>query len=379
MDFTLTEEQKMLQAAVRDFANEKLAPVADQIEQEQEFPREHFKAMAEMGLTGMCIPTEYGGSGGDYVSFVIAAVEVARACASTCDILDAHLSLCTEPIYLYGTEEQRQKYVVPLAKGELVGSFAITEPNAGSDISAIETTAVRDGDRYILNGTKVFMTLGDVADIGVVFAGVPELGKRGMTAFIVESGTPGFTRGKKYNKLGMRAATNADFIFEDCRVPVENRLGEEGQGMKICLGTLDHGRLGIAAQCLGITRAVMEKSAEHAKQRVQFGTPIAQNQAIQWMLADMATGLEAARLLLHKAAFLADHGERFTIAAAMAKLAASELCMQASTKGIQIHGGYGYMMDSPMQRYFRDAKLTEIYEGTSEVQRLIIARDVLRD
>ena len=379
MDFTLNEEQKMLQAAIRDFANEKLAPVADQIEQAEEFPREHFNAMAKMGLTGMCIPTEYGGSGGDCVSFVIAMEEIARACASTCDILDAHLSLCTEPIYIYGNEEQRKKYVVPLAKGELVGSFAITEPNAGSDISAIETTAVRDGNDYILNGTKVFMTLGDVSDVGLVFAGVPELGKRGMTAFIVEAGTPGFSKGKKYSKLGMRAATNADFIFEDCRVPVENRVGEEGQGMKICLGTLDHGRLGIASQCLGITRAVMEKSADHAKQRVQFGTPIAQNQGIQWMLADMATGLESARLLLHKAAFLADQGERFTVAAAMAKLSAAELCMNASTKGIQIHGGYGYMMDSSLQRYFRDAKLTEIYEGTSEVQRIIIARDVLKD
>jgi len=378
MDFTLNEEQKMLQAAVRDFANEKLAPVADQIEQAEEFPRQHFDAMAAMGLTGMGIPTEYGGSGGDNVAFVTALIEIARACASSCDIIDAHLSLCTEPIYLYGNEEQRQKFVVPLAKGEKIGSFAITEPNAGSDISAIESTAVKDGDSYILNGTKVFMTLGDVSDIGLVFANVPELGSRGMTAFIVEAGMPGFSRGKKYSKLGMRAATNADFIFEDCRVPVENRLGEEGQGMKICLGTLDHGRLGIAAQCIGITQAVLEKSAEHSKQRVQFGAAISQNQAIQWMLADMATGLEAAKLLLYKACFLADQGERFTVPAAMAKLAASVLCMQASTKGIQIHGGYGYMMDSSMQRYFRDAKLTEIYEGTSEVQRLIISREVLR-
>jgi butyryl-CoA dehydrogenase len=378
MEFTLNEEQKMLQNMVREFATEKLAPVADKIEQKEEFPRQHFDAMAKLGLTGMGIPPEYGGSGGDNVGFVTAMIEIAKACASTCDILDAHLSLGTEPIYIYGTEEQRQKYVVPLAKGEKIGSFAITEPNAGSDISAIETTAVKDGDSYILNGTKVFMTLGDVADYGVVFASVPELGKRGMTAFIVEAGMPGFSRGKKYSKLGMRAATNADYIFEDCRVPAANRLGEEGQGMKICLGTLDHGRLGIASQCIGITEAVLEKSAEHAKQRIQFGHPLSEYQAIQWMLADMATGLEAARLLLYKAAYTADQGERFTVQAAMAKLAAAELCMSASTKGIQIYGGYGYMMDSSMQRYFRDAKLTEIYEGTSEVQRLIISREALK-
>ncbi|MDD4860415.1 MAG: acyl-CoA dehydrogenase family protein, partial [Dehalococcoidales bacterium] len=355
MDFTLNEEQKMLQSMVRDFAEKKLAPVADKIEQAEEFPMGHFKALAEIGMTGYGIPAEYGGSGGDNVGFVVALEEIARACASTCDIVDAHLSLGTEPIYIYGTEEQRRKFVVPLAKGDKIGSFAITEPNAGSDVSAIETTAVKDGNNYILNGTKVFMTLGDVSDYGVVFANIPSMGKRGMTAFIVEAGMPGFTRGKKYSKLGMRAATNADFIFEDCKVPAANRLGEEGQGMKICLGTLDHGRLGIAAQCIGITRAVLEKSAEYAKQRVQFGQPIANNQAIQWMIADIAAGLDAARLLLWRAASLADKHEKFTVAASMAKLMASALCMQASIKGVQIHGGYGYMMDSPMQRYMRDA------------------------
>ena len=304
--------------------------------------------------------------------------EIAWACAATADILDAHLCLCAKPIYTYGDEEQRRRFVSPLARGEKIGAFAITEPEAGSDIGAIQTTAVRDGDSYVLNGTKVFMTNGDVADTAVVFANIPELGARGMTAFIVEDGTPGFSKGKKYDKLGMRAATNADFIFENCRVPVENRLGEEGQGMKTCLGILDLGRIGIAAQTLGITRAVLEKSIEYSKQRVQFGTPISQNQAISWMLADMATQLESARLLTHKAAFLADRGEPFSVCAAMAKLAASELCMRAATQGIQIHGGYGYMMDSPMQRYFRDAKLTTIYEGTSEVQRLIISRALLR-
>ena len=378
MDFTLSEEQKKLQATIRDLATNKFAPVADELDRKEEFPRDNFKALSELGLTGMGIPSEYGGNGGDKVSLVIALEEIAKACASTCDILNAHLLLCTEPIYIYGNEVQRKKFVPPLAKGEKVGAFAITEAEAGSDISSIKSTAVRDGDSYILNGTKVFITNGDVTDTAVVFAGVPELGTRGMTAFIIENGMPGFTRGKKYKKLGMRAGTNAELIFQDCRVPVENRLGEEGQGMRICLATLDRGRIGIAIQAIGITQAVLEKAIEYSKQRIQFGTPISQNQAISWMLADMAAQLEAVRLLVYKAASLADHGEPFTIYAAMAKLIASELCMQAAVQGIQIYGGYGYMMDSPMQRYFRDAKLTTIYEGTSEVQRMVISRALLR-
>ncbi len=378
MDFTLGEEHKMLQTAVRDVASKKFAPVADELDRKQEFAWDNFKIMGELGLTGLGIPAEYGGSDGGELSIAIAVEEIAAACAATADILDAHLSLSTKPIYTFGNEEQRKKFVPPLASGEKVGAFAITEAEAGSDISAIQTTAVRDGDSYILNGTKIFMTNGDVADTAIVFANVPELGKRGMTAFIVEDGTPGFSKGKKYDKLGQRAATNADFIFEDCRVPAANRLGEEGQGMKICLTILDSGRIGIAALALGITRAVLEKASEYSKQRIQFGVPISQNQAISWMLADMATQLEAARLLTHKAASLADQEEPFALYAAMAKLTATELCMKASTQGIQIYGGYGYMMDSPMQRYFRDAKLTTIYEGTSEVQRMIIARSVLK-
>ena len=378
MDFTLNEEQKMLQTTVRDFASKKLAPVADELDQAEEFPFENFRAMSEMGLTSMLIPGEYGGGGKDCVSTVIAMEEIARACASSCDIIDAHMILCTEPIYIYGTEEQRKKFVPPLVKGERIGAFGITEAEAGSDITSIKSVAVRDGDSYILNGAKVFITCGDVCDTALVFASVPELGKRGMTAFILEEGMPGFTKGKKYKKVGMRAGTNAELIFKDCRVPVENRLGQEGEGMKICLSTLDRGRIGIAAQAVGIAQAVLGKSIEYSKQRVQFGAPIGQNQGIGWMLADMATQLEAARLLTYKAAFLADLGEPFSIYAAMAKLAASELCMQASIQGIQIHGGYGYMMDSPMQRYFRDAKLTTIYEGTSEVQRMVISRALLR-
>jgi butyryl-CoA dehydrogenase len=378
MDFFLNEEHKMLQTTVRDLAVKEFTPVADELDRKQEFARNNFKAMSKLGLTGIGIPGEYGGSDGGELSIAITIEEIAWACAATADILDTHLCLCTKPIYTFGNEEQRRKFLPPLIKGEKVGGFAITEPEAGSDIASIQTTAVRDDTSYILNGTKVFMTNGDVANTAIVFANVPELGKRGMTAFIVEEGTPGFSKGKKYNKLGMRAATNADFIFEDCRVPMENRLGEEGQGMRICLAILDCGRIGIAAQTLGITRAVLESSIEYSKQRIQFGTPISQNQAISWTLADMATQLEAARLLTHKAAFVADQGEPFTVYAAMAKLTASELCMKAATQGIQIYGGYGYMMDSPMQRYFRDAKLTTIYEGTSEVQRMVISRSLMR-
>jgi len=260
MDFTLSEEQKMLQTTIRDFATNKLAPVADELEQAQEFPRNNFKMMAELGILGMTLPAQYGGNEVNVLSLAIVMEEIAKACASTCDILNAHLSLCSEPIYFYGTEKQKRKFLPPLAKGEKVGAFAITEAEAGSDISKIQTTAVRDDDSYILNGSKIFITNGDVCDIVVVFANVPALGKKWMTAFIVEKGTPGFTTGKKYNKLGMRAATNAELFFEDCRIPVANRLGEEGQGMKLCLATLDRGRIGIAAQAIGITQAVLEKA-----------------------------------------------------------------------------------------------------------------------
>lgn len=378
MDFTLNEDQKMLQTTVRDFAASKLAPLADKLDQAQEFPFENFKMLAELGLTGLGIPEQYGGSGGDRLSMVVAMEEIAKACAATCDILDTHLHLCTEPIFMYGNDLQRKKFVTPLVKGEKIGGFAITEPEAGSDVSNIKTTAVKKGDHYVLNGTKSFMTNGDVCNTAVVFANIPSLGKRGMTAFIVEDTLPGFKKGKKYNKLGMRAATNADFIFEDCQVPVENRLGDEGQGLKICLQTLDFGRIGIAAQALGITQAVLEHTLEYSKNRVQFGAPISHNQGISWIIADIATQLEAARMLTFKAAALADNGEPFSVYAAMAKLTATELCMKASTQGIQIFGGYGYMMESPMQRFFRDAKLTTIYEGTSEIQRIVIARHYYR-
>jgi butyryl-CoA dehydrogenase len=378
MDFILSEKHSILQGKVREFARDRVAPVADKYDRTQEFPFENFRAMGKLGLTGIGIPEEFGGSGADHLSFAVAAEELARACASTSDILNAHLALCTEPIYMHGDAPQRKRFLPALTKADKVGAFGITEADAGSDIGAIKSTAVRQGDHYILNGVKVFITNGDVSDTAVVFASVPELGKRGMTAFVVETGMTGYSKGKKYDKLGMRAGTNCDLVFSDCRVPVENRLGDEGQGMAICLSILDYGRIGIAAQGVGITQAVLDKAAAYARERKQFGNPIGNNQGISWKLADMFTQLEAARLLTYKAAWLADRKEPFSLYATMAKLTATELAMKSATEGVQIMGGYGYMMDSPMQRYFRDAKLTTIYEGTSEVQRMVISRAALR-
>ncbi|MDD5191259.1 MAG: acyl-CoA dehydrogenase family protein, partial [Dehalococcoidales bacterium] len=327
MDFSLNEKQKMLQTSMRELGAKKFLPIADELDRKQEFPMANFKIMCDLGLMGLCIPAAYGGSDGDKVSTVIVIEELSRACASTGGIVDAHNILGTEPIYLYGNEQQKRKFLPMLIKGEKVAAFAITEPDAGSDISRIKTTAVLDGDHYVLNGAKIFITNGDVAGTVIVFAVIPSLGKRGMTAFIVEDGMNGFAKGKKYDKVGMRASTQSELVFENCRVPVANRLGVEGQGMRICLHTLDRGRIGIAAQALGITRAVLEEASLYASQRVQFGGPIGQNQAIAWKLAEMATDLEAARLLTYQAAFLCDAGLPFTKEASMAKMFATELCM----------------------------------------------------
>lgn len=377
MDLELTEEQKIMQETIRNFAKNELEPVADELDQAEEFPWKIFKRMAELGLTGMILPTEYGGSGSDELSLNIAIEEIGRACASCAHILDSHLLLCASPIYHFGNEEQRQRFLPPLAKGEKVGAYGLTEPDAGSDIGNIQLKAVKDGDSYVLNGQKTFISNGEVCETAIVFGSIPELAPRGMTAFVVEMGMPGFTKGKKFKKLGMRAATTAELFFEDCRVPAANRIGEEGKGVRIALSTLDRGRIGIAAQAVGIARAVLEKCTRYSKERIQFGAPISKNQAIAWKLADMATEIEAARFLYYKAAYLADKGEPFSTNAAMAKVYAAELAMKAATWGIQIYGGYGYMMEYPMQRHFRDAKVTEIYEGTSEVQRIIISRAVL--
>ena len=377
MDFSLSEEQKMLQATVRDFAKERVEPVADEIEQAEEFPRENFRFMGELGLFGILYPPEYGGGGGDHISLVVAVEELARACASTADVMLSQ-NACMGRICHEGNEEQKKKYLPQLIRGEKVGADALTEAEAGSDIGNMQVTAVRDGDHYIINGTKIFITNAPVSDIVTFCATLPGQGRRGITGFIVEDGTPGFKKGVKYSKVGLRSAVTGELIFEDCRLPVSNRLGEEGQGLKAILTNIDYTRIGISAQALGITRAVLEKSIDYSKQRVQFGKPICENQAIQWILADIATELEQARLLTYEAAYLADQGLPFTKTVAMAKLSASELCMKAAVQGVQIFGGYGYMMDSPMQRYFRDAKITTIYEGTSEIQRLVIARHLLK-
>jgi alkylation response protein AidB-like acyl-CoA dehydrogenase len=377
MDFDLTEEQRIIQKTVRDFATKELAPVADELDEKEEFPHHIFKRISELGLLGMLLPHEYGGSSAGELSLALAIEEIAKACASTADIVDSAAIIGTVPIFHYGTDQQKQRFLPFLARGEKISSYAITEPDAGSDIGAIRTRAVKQGDTYVLNGQKTFITCGPVCDMAVVFAVIPELAPRGMTAFIVEYGTKGFSKGEQFKKLGMHAATNCEFFFEDCPIPAANRLGEEGKGMRIALATLDHGRIGIAAQAVGIAQAVLEHCSEYAKTRIQFNSPIARNQAVSFRLADMATEIEAARFLYCHAASLADTGKPFSPNAAMAKLYASELAMRASTVGIQIFGGYGYMMEYPLQRYFRDAKLTELYEGTSEVQRMVISRAVL--
>jgi butyryl-CoA dehydrogenase len=383
MDFELTEEQRMILKMAREFAEKEVAPIAAEIDEKEEVPFENIKKMGELGFLGLTVSEEYGGTGADTISYVIAIEEISKACASTGAIMAVQNSLICYGLERYGNEEQKRKFLIPAARGEKIGSFALTEPEAGSDAASIKTTAIREGDFYIINGTKRFITNGSFSDFVILFAMTDKAkGHRGISAIIVERGTPGFSVGKEERKLGIRATNTCELIFDDCKVPVANRLGEEGQGFRIALSILDFGRIGIAAQAIGIARAAYEASLDYARTRVQFGRPIAEFQAIQWMLADMATRLEAARLLTYSAALAKERakrtGERFTKEAAMAKLFASETAMWVTTKAIQIHGGYGYMKEYPVERYFRDAKITEIYEGTSEIQRLVIASSVLR-
>ena len=380
MYFDLTEEQRMFRTMVRDFATKEVAPIAARLDETEEFPRENYMRMAELGLTGLTIPEEYGGSGGNTLDLVIATEEISRACAATSVVLGASLSLACHAIYDFGTEEQKKRYVVPLAKGEKIGAFALTEPNAGSDAAALETTALRQGGGYLLNGTKCFISNGKEAEIVVVFATMDKsLRSRGICAFIVEKGTPGFSVGKKERKLGIRASSTTELVFDNCYVAIENRIDEEGRGLRLALEIIDASRATIAAQAVGIAQAALDASLKFAKQRQQFGQPIANFQAIQWMLADMATQTNAARLLTYQAAYLKDHNQPFVKEAAMAKVFASEVAMWTTTKAVQIHGGYGYTRDYPVERYFRDAKITEIYEGTSEMQRMTIARNLLSE
>lgn len=380
MNFSLTEDQLMLRTMVRDFAEKELEPIAAEIDEAEIFPAESVRKAAELGLTGIGYPEKYGGSGGGAIEQVITFEEVARVCAATAVVIIASNELTGHPIYVHGNDEQRQRYLTPLLKGEKLGAFGLTEAGAGSDVASMVTTAKRKNGGYILNGNKLFITNGAEADIIVTFATLDRSqGYRGVTAFIVEKGTPGFSVGKHEHKLGIRASSTAELVFEDCFVPGENMLGGEGRGFRIALESIDSSRIGIAAQAVGIAQGAFDKSLEYAKERQQFGEPIANFQAIQWMLADMATQIDAARLLTYRAAYLKDQGMEFVKEASMAKVFAAETAMSITTKAIQVHGGYGYTKDYPVERYFRDAKITEIYEGTSEMQRMTIARQLLRE
>ena len=378
MRLELSEEQQMIQAMAREFAENEVKPVAAQLDQEARFPHETVKRMGELGLMGIAVPEAHGGSGADTVAYVLALEEIARACASHAVIMSVNNSLYCDPVLKYGTEEQRAKFLAPFASGQQIGCFALTEPQAGSDATNQHTLAVRDGDRYRLNGRKVFVTNGREASVALVFAQTdPAKAHHGISAFLVEKGTPGFLVPKVEDKLGIRASDTAEFVFEDCRVPAANRLGAEGMGFNIAMSTLDGGRIGIAAQALGIAAGAFELSVAYAKERKSFGVPIAQHQMVQWMLADMATAIDAARLLIWRAAALKDAGRPFGPDAAMAKLFASEMAMKVTTDAIQVHGGYGFIKEYQVERYFRDAKITQIYEGTSQIQKLVIARHVL--
>jgi butyryl-CoA dehydrogenase len=380
VNFSLTEDQKMLQTMVQDFAERELEPIAAQIDEEARFPAESVRKAAELGLMGIGYPEKYGGSGGGAIEQVITFEEVARVCAATAVVIIASNELAGHPIYVHGNEEQRQQYLMPLLRGERLGAFGLTEAGAGSDVASMTMTAKRQNGGYVLNGNKLFITNGAEADIIVAFATVDRSqGYRGVTAFIVEKSTPGFSVGKHERKLGIRASSTAELVFEDCFVPEKNRLGKEGRGFRIALESIDSSRIGIAAQAVGIAQGAFDKSLAYSKERQQFGEPIANFQAIQWMLADMATQIDAARLLTYRAAYLKDQGLEFVKEASMAKVFAAETAMSVTTKAVQIHGGYGYTKDYPVERYFRDAKITEIYEGTSEMQRMTIARQLLRE
>jgi butyryl-CoA dehydrogenase len=378
MDFELSKQQKLAQKIAREFAQQELEPHAQERDETMEFPRDAIQKMAQLGFMGISIPKEYGGAALDNVSYTLIIEELAKACASTAIIVAVHNSVCAFPIHLLGTEKQKQNYLIPLAQGKQLGAFALTEPNAGSDPASMETTAELKGKHYILNGTKIFITNGGSSDIVIVMASTDRSKRsRGITSFIVEKGTKGFYVGTKENKIGIRGSDTCELIFENCAVPAENVLGTPGDGLVSALTTLDTGRIGVGAQALGVAQGAMEESIKYAMERKQFGRPIGDFQAIQWMIADMATEIAAARFLVQRAAWLKDQGRPFALESSMAKLYASEVAMRTTTKAIQIHGGYGCMKDYKVERYFRDAKVIEIYEGTSEIQRLIIARNVI--
>ncbi len=380
MDFELTDEQELIRNTVREFAEAELAPVAGEVDQNHRFPAENIPKMAGLGLMGMPWPEKVGGAGADYVSYLIALEEVARGCATTSVIMTAHTTLATSPIVKFGTEAQKDKYLFDMASGRRLGAFALTEPAAGTDAAAGTCTAILKGDSYVLNGSKIFISNAPYAEIYIVFAKTdPDApGTRGMSAFIVERDTPGFTVGEAEHKLGIRGSSTPPLYFADCHIPRDALLGGEGNGFKVAMQTLDGGRIGIGAQALGIAQAALDAAIAYAKERVQFGKPIASLEAIQWMIADMATEIDAARLLVYRAGSCIDKGLPYSTEGAMAKLFASETATRVAGKAIQIHGGYGYTESYPVERHWRDAKITEIYEGTSEVQRLVISRASLR-
>jgi len=363
---------------VREFAREVLLPTAAERDKTKEFPKENIKQMGELGLMGMNVPPEYNGVGADTVSYSAALQEIAYACASTAVVMSVHNSVACGPIYLFGSDYLKETYLKPLAAGEKIGSFAVTEASAGSNPAGQKSKAVRDGDSYVINGTKMFITTGKNSDVTVVTAYTDKEKKhRGISAFIVEKGTPGFSVGKEEDKMGLRASDTVELIFEDCRVPAENLLGEEGDGFKTAMVSLDGGRIGIASQSVGLAQACLDAAVSYAKERVQFNKPISQFQGIRWMITDMATQIEAARLLTFNAAAMRDREENFSAAASMAKVFASEMANKVAYQALQIHGGYGYIKEFPVERYYRDARVFTIYEGTSEIQRVVIANHVI--
>lgn len=380
MLFKLTDEQVMIQAMVREFSRKVIAATAAERDRTKEFPAENLKKMGELGLMGMMVPAEYGGEGADTISYVLALSEIAYSCASTAVIMSVHNSIVCQSILRYGTEKQKSKYFKPLCSADMIGAFALTEPQAGSDPVSQTTTAVRDGDYYILNGTKRFTTTGQNAGLVIVTAKTDESARhRGISAFLVSKKNSGFSVGRVEDKMGLRASDTCDLNFDNCRVPIEDRLGKEGEGFKIAMTALDGGRIGIAAQSVGVAQAALDAAVQYTKKREQFGQKISKFQGLRWIIADMATELEAARQLMLSAAALKDSGEKFTAQASMAKLFASEMVNRVTAKALQLHGGYGYVTDYPVERFYRDARVFTIYEGTSEIQRMVIANHIFKD
>jgi butyryl-CoA dehydrogenase len=378
MNLDLTDEQRMVREVARDFAEREVRPIAQEIDRDARFPHETIKRMGELGLMGILTPERWGGAGGDTVSYAVAMEEIARVCGSHAVVMSVNNSLFCDPIGKYGNDGQRERFLRPVASGHEIGCFALTEPQAGSDATNQHTLARRDGDHYVVNGRKVFITNGREASTALVLVQTDQAkGSRGISALLIEKSRKGFLVPKTEEKLGIRASDTAEFVFEDCRVPVENRLGEEGQGFKIAMASLDGGRIGIAAQALGLAVGAYERALAYARERKSFGVPIGQHQMVQWMLADMATAIEGARLLIWQAASLKDAGRPFSTQSAMAKLFAADMAMKVTTDAVQIHGGYGFIKEYEVERFFRDAKITQIYEGTSQIQKLVIARAVL--